>query len=391
MLTELTVVYDGELFTFFALEIHHLLEDVTSEQFPARSSKPPGNGKPGENDAFRPSQIGHWIWLAQQGDSGSPIVFYRIGGRRIFHRKGDNYLGDGGLITVAPGQGQGLKVIPTVAMAQGGAWQRPKAGESPDNASGGAMAPTYTEVLEAMEDRGLGQDGLGSRIAATEVRSLLKGVELAGPQQGTHFMLCSLAAAMYIGEPRRNFSCLPTHLMILDILETGLHYSAAGLTATTWKEVLWSPDGVGPRNDAYGVEYPPGTANELGGLMPAGHKGSFDSQKRTSIRTVRTPGSTETKEQIEYATLPQIRARHNMTVVEQKEASLTIRWLARMVERTPACQLTTPAFASALLTKAQTLPELFGDVNYPARGDRRDAAKAKLKALLEARFVDLEC
>lgn len=390
MLTELTVVFGGAPYTFPALEIHHLLEDVTAEQFSARSTPCPGTGKPAENQAYSPSQIGHWIWLARQDNTGSPIVFYKIGGRRIFHRKGDNYLGDGGLITTAPLGGQGLRVIPTDPMDQGGAWQRPKAGENWANATGGAMAPTYTEVLAAMDEQGLGQDGVGSRAVAKLIRSLIKGEDLSQPQQSTHFMLCSLAAAVFIGEPRRNFSCLPTHLMILDVIESGLQYSAAGLTASTWKQVLWSPDGVGARNDAYGIEYPPGSANELGGLMPAGHKGSFDSQKKTIVKTEKRDGG-EPTDRTEYEVLPAIRAKVNMTVVEQKEASLTIRWLARMVERTPNAQLTTPAFASTVLDRATPAQLFGGDVNFPAQGGNRDSAKASLKTLLEARFTDLEC
>jgi hypothetical protein len=370
MLTQLTVVFEDTPYTFGAHEVHDVLEDATTAAL-AGMEAPAGTGK--ADDPYTPTEMRHWLWAMQQS-GGSPIVFYGIGGRRVFHRRGDNYLGDGGRVTKAPvARVQGLAVIPEGTLAEGGAWRRE---------NGNPMAPTYTEVLTAMGE--LGGNALSSKGVATKIRALMGGGQLADGEHLTHYMLPSLIAAIFIGEPARNYSCLATHLMMLDILERGVAYSAAGLTATTWQEVLWNPDGMGARNDAYGKEYPP---NEIGGLMPAGHKGSFDSQKQTIVGTV----ANSDKETIGYATMPKLRAGFTMTVVEQKEASLLIRWLARKIEVTPACGLSTPAFEARALAKAATVPELMGQRTVvPSMGKRRDVENA-LQVLIAARLANLTC
>lgn len=265
--------------------------------------------------------IGAWHHAATNVPTGKH-VYYDIGGRMIHRRSNrgsnyNNYLADWGPVDEVQDKAR----APTFT----GHHKDLRTDTSITSKTGASYPKIYYRLREEITQKQLDlYNPTTAANVAKAVRGLLHDHNAGQPVDPPGAAL--LAAAWFLAEVCRNKNSLWSGLVLLDFIEKDIRYGGSqtdehvGSKQFTWERVLWHPDmidfhtleGVAePKDqekDLFGKDV---KLDEWGGKHPMAHTGSEAQAEGRLVPTFAQGGP----------------GANAMTAVQQKEASLLIRWL----------------------------------------------------------------
>jgi hypothetical protein len=139
-------------------------------------------------------------------------------------------------------------------------------------------------------------------------------------------MLPTLAGAMLLAEPRRNWRAWPINWMLIDFAESLTPYGSKADKHFTWDKILWHPEAL---NVDSGAENPSVTARVLtkkpqqGPINNAGTMGTIDYAGGLHRVGGKMPASPTGGGTVGGAAVTA-----NLNYIQRKEVSILVRWLA---------------------------------------------------------------
>jgi hypothetical protein len=200
-----------------------------------------------------------------------------------------------------------------------------KAGSpTPTGAWNEGVPPTYRELARQVTELRLNQVAESQKFSQ-KLRRLFQN-----PQPGSTAayggMLPTLAGAMFIAEPRRNWRAWPINWMLLDFAELLTPYGSRADKHFTWDKILWHPEALtvdsgAPNPSVYALvpvkkpqTGPTGAGAAIGQIPTAG------GLHRVGGKMPASPTGGGAMGGVAVGT--------NLNYIQQKEVSILVRWLA---------------------------------------------------------------
>lgn len=271
----------------------HLLEarmDKASKPAPAG-----GNGTTRQTPfLLDPMTPGQWLGMIQAQNAAGGAFFMNWNGRRLAIN-GRLYVFDDG-----------------------------KAGAPPAGEWNDGVPPTYREIARQVIQLGLNQMKESQKFAV-KFRRLFSN-PAPGSTAAYGGMLPTLAGAMFLAEPRRNWRAWPINWMLLDFAESLTPYGSQLDKHFTWDKILWHPEALdvdsGAPNPSVFARVPVKKA-QTGPLGGGGGIGAIQFAGGLHRVGGKMPASPTGGGAQGGAAVGQ-----NLNYIQQKEVTILVRWLA---------------------------------------------------------------
>jgi hypothetical protein len=202
-----------------------------------------------------------------------------------------------------------------------------KAGSpAPNDAWNDGVPPTYRELARQITKLGLNQTKESQKFAQ-KLRRLF-----ANPTPGSTAayggMLPTLAGAMFIAEPRRNWRAWPINWMLIDFSEALTPYGSKLDKHFTWDKILWHPEALEVDSHAANPSVTARVLVKKPQTGPTAPMGGAIGPINTAGGLHRVGGKMPASP-TDGGTLGGHNVGANLNYIQQKEVSILVRWLAQ--------------------------------------------------------------